>query len=99
MRRLFFRRSWHLAAGAAGLGIVGAVATQMMGVETRPARWPGIAGDKTKSDESRVAERISLDPSIRETPALPSEDKRPVRARITDSNEADPSTEESPSKT
>src|SRR5688500_15743204 len=90
MRRFSFSRSWHLMAGAAGLAIVGAVvAPQMLGVETRPVNWPAAEAAKASSDDARVAERIGLDPSIRETPALPAENKVPARARITDADSAD----------
>ncbi len=91
MRRFFDGRSWHLAAGAAGLSIVGAVVPQMLGVETRPVKGPAVAG-KANSDDPRVAERIGLDPSIRETPALPAVNKVPARARITDADPADAET-------
>jgi len=93
MRRLFFGWKWHLAAGAAGLGIVGAMAPQMFGVETRPLKKSAGQTTQKKEDESRVAERIGLDPSIRETPSLPTESKVPARARITD---ADPAEAETP---
>lgn len=90
MRRFFFSRSWQLTAGAAGLAIVGAVvAPQMLGVETRPVKWPAGVAEKEKSADPRVAERIGLDPSIRETPALPAENKVPARARITDADPAE----------
>jgi hypothetical protein len=87
MRRFFFRWSWQLAAGAAGLGIVGAMAPQMFGVETRPAKQPAL--QQAKSQDPRVAERIGLDPSIRETPSLPAENRKPARAHITDADSAD----------
>ena len=93
MRRFFFGRKWHLAAGAAGLSIVGALAPQMLGVETRPVKKPSPQSNKANGEDSRVAERIGLDPSIRETPSLPAESKVPARARITD---ADPSQAETP---
>jgi hypothetical protein len=63
----------------------------MFGVETKPPKQPASVSKKNKEEESRVAERIGLDPSIRETPSLPSES--PARARITDTN---PSEQESP---
>ena len=90
MRRFLFSRSWHLAAGAAGLSIAGAVSSQMLGVEDKSVKWPAAA--RANSDDSRVAERIGLDPSIRETPALPAENKVPARARITDADPADAET-------
>ena len=92
MRRFFFGWKWQLAAGAAGLGIVGALAPQMLGVETRPLRKPSPEPSQKKGDESRVAERIGLDPSIRETPSLPVEGQSPARARITDADPADAET-------
>ncbi len=88
MRRFFFGRSWQLAAGAAGLGIVGAMAPQMFGVETRPVKR--AAAEQAKSQDPRVAERIALDPSIRETPSLPAESKTAARAHITDADSAEP---------
>lgn len=91
MRRFYFGRSWHLAAGAAGLSIVGALASQMLGVEIKPSKKPTPSSNK-KSDDARVAERIGLDPSIRETPALPAEDETPARARITDADPAEAET-------
>ena len=48
MRRFFFGRSWHLAAGAAGLSIVGAMASQMLGVEIKPAKKPAQSTNKKK---------------------------------------------------
>ncbi len=90
MRRFFFARSWQLAAGVAGLGIVGMVAPQIFGVDAKPAKKPTTADGLAKSDDPRVAERIGLDPSIRETPSLPAEDKTPARARITDADPAEP---------
>ena len=92
MRRFFFGRPWHLAAGAAGLGIVGVIAPQMFGVETKPAKKPVPTASKTGGEDSRVAERIGLDPSIRETPSLPAEGKVPARARITDADPSQPET-------
>ncbi|MCE9525055.1 MAG: hypothetical protein K8R36_03260 [Planctomycetales bacterium] len=89
MRLFFFGRKWHLAAGAAGLGILGAMAPQMFGVETRPVKKPSSESSKKKDDKSRIAERIGLDPSIRETPSLPAEGKGPARARITDADPAE----------
>ena len=64
------------------------MAPQMFGVETKPAKKPAATTSKSGSEDPRVAERIGLDPSIRETPSLPVEGKVPARARITD---ADPS--------
>lgn len=95
MRRFYFGRSWHLAAGAAGLSIVGAMATQMLGVEVNPAKKSAQSTTK-KNDDARVAERIGLDPSIQETPSLPAESKRPARARITDADPAE--AEETPAE-
>ncbi len=95
MRRFYFGRSWHLAAGAAGLSIVGAMASQMLGVEVNPAKKSAQSTTK-KSDDARVAERIGLDPSIQETPSLPAESKRPARARITDADPAE--AEETPTE-
>lgn len=89
MRRFFWQRSWHLAAGAAGLGIVGAMAPQMLGVEAKPGKLPAVA-EKAKQEDPRVAERIGLDPSIRETPSLPTEKASLTRARITDADTEEP---------
>jgi hypothetical protein len=88
MRRFLF--GWYLAAVVAGLGVVGAIAPQMFGVETRPSKEP--AADQAQSEDQRVAERIALDPSIRETPSLPTESRTPARAHITDADPVDSET-------
>jgi hypothetical protein len=94
MRRFFFGRSWHWAAGVAGLSIAGAMAPRMLGVEPKPLPLP-LPAEQANRETPRVAERIGLDPSIRETPALPTENRSPARARITGT---DPAQEENSSR-
>ena len=82
MQRFFWQHSWIFLAGAAGLCLLGLIAPQIDGVEDKPNAAansatvsPAAARPAARSEDPRVAERIGLDPSVRETPALPVERK------------------------
>ena len=91
MRQSFGQHWWKLVAGAAGLSLLGLVVPRIVGIEARREA-------AAHRDAPRVAERIGLDPSVRETPALPvkyqEKNRGPASAHLTDDEPAE--TEQNP---